>query len=125
MTRVANLRILRYQVGEQFSVSHKDSSANLGRLETNSRLDLLVLANCQRENTVPHTIVTNTCEGVADCVDACPVACIHEGPGKNVKGTDWYWIDFATCIDCGICLQVCPVEGAIVPEERPDLQETP
>ncbi|HAX84768.1 MAG TPA: ferredoxin, partial [Cyanobacteria bacterium UBA11370] len=41
-----------------------------------------------------HTIVTETCEGVADCVDACPVACIHPGPGKNVKGTDWYWIDF-------------------------------
>lgn len=79
----------------------------------------------ERENTVPHTIVTNTCEGVADCVDACPVACIHPGPGKNVKGTDWYWIDFATCIDCGICLQVCPVEGAIVPEERPELQQTP
>lgn len=29
-----------------------------------------------------HTIVTNTCEGVADCVEACPVACIHAGPGK-------------------------------------------
>ncbi len=41
---------------------------------------------------MPHTIITETCEGVADCVDACPVACIHEGPGKNVKGTDWYWI---------------------------------
>ena len=72
-----------------------------------------------------HTIVTDVCEGVADCVEACPVACIHEGPGKNVKGTDWYWIDFATCIDCGICFQVCPVEGAIVQEERPDLQKTP
>lgn len=79
----------------------------------------------KRGNVVPHTIVTNTCEGVADCVDACPVACIHEGPGKNVKGTDWYWIDFATCIDCGICVQVCPVEGAIIPEERPELQQTP
>lgn len=74
---------------------------------------------------VSHTIVTNVCEGVADCVDACPVACIHPGPSKNTKGTDWYWIDFSTCIDCGICLQVCPVEGAIVPEERPDLQNTP
>ena len=72
-----------------------------------------------------HTIVTNVCEGVADCVDACPVACIHEGPGKNDKGTDWYWIDFSTCIDCGICLQVCPVEGAILPEEQPELQKTP
>jgi NAD-dependent dihydropyrimidine dehydrogenase PreA subunit len=82
-------------------------------------------AEREREKPVPHTIVTKTCEGVADCVDACPVACIHPGPGKNEKGTDWYWIDFATCIDCGICLQVCPVEGAIVPEERPDLQSTP
>ncbi len=72
-----------------------------------------------------HTIVTDVCEGVADCVEACPVACIHDGPGKNKKGTAWYWIDFATCIDCGICLQVCPVEGAIVAEERPDLQKTP
>jgi len=77
------------------------------------------------EHTVAHTIVTNTCEGIADCVEACPVACIHEGPGKNAKGTNWFWIDFATCIDCGICLQVCPVAGAIVPEERPDLQATP
>jgi NAD-dependent dihydropyrimidine dehydrogenase PreA subunit len=74
---------------------------------------------------MPHTIVTDVCEGVADCVDACPVACIHPGPGKNVKGTDWYWIDFATCIDCGICIQVCPVTDAILPEERPDLQKTP
>jgi NAD-dependent dihydropyrimidine dehydrogenase PreA subunit len=76
---------------------------------------------------VPHTIVTNICEGVADCAAACPVACIHPGenPSKNQKGTDWYWIDFSTCIDCGICLEVCPVPGAIVPEERPDLQQTP
>ncbi len=70
-----------------------------------------------------HTIVTDVCEGIADCVDACPVACIHPGPGKNVKGTDWFWIDFATCIDCGICIQVCPVEGAILPEETARVAE--
>jgi NAD-dependent dihydropyrimidine dehydrogenase PreA subunit len=72
-----------------------------------------------------HTIVTDICEGIADCVGACPVACIHPGPGKNTKSTDWFWIDFDTCIDCGICLQVCPIEGAIVAEERPELQKTP
>ena len=72
-----------------------------------------------------YSIVTDICEGVADCVAACPVACIDQGPAKNYKGTDWYWIDFSTCIDCGICIQVCPVEGASVNEERPDLQRTP
>ena len=72
---------------------------------------------------MPHTIVSDVCEGVADCVDACPVACIDQGGGKNSKGTDFYWINFDTCIDCGICLQVCPVEGAILDEERPYLQK--
>ena len=71
-----------------------------------------------------HTIITDICEGVADCVDACPVACINLGTGKNAKGNNWYWIDFPNCIDCDICLKVCPT-GAIVPEERPDLQRTP
>ncbi|MYF19979.1 MAG: ferredoxin family protein [Synechococcus sp. SB0677_bin_5] len=71
---------------------------------------------------MPHTILTDRCEGVAVCVDACPVACIHPGDGKNAKGTSFYWIAFDICIDCGICQQVCPVDGAIVPEERPQLQ---
>ena len=57
-------------------------------------------------------------------VDACPVACINPGAGANAKGTTFYWIDFDTCIDCGICLQVCPVEGAILPEEKAELQRT-
>lgn len=69
-----------------------------------------------------HTILTDQCEGVASCVEPCPVACIHPGQGKNAKGTNFYWIAFDLCIDCGICQQVCPVEGAIVPEERPQLQ---
>ncbi|MEM9157084.1 MAG: ferredoxin, partial [Cyanobacteria bacterium P01_F01_bin.33] len=24
---------------------------------------------------MPHTIVTDVCEGIADCAEACPVAC--------------------------------------------------
>ncbi len=74
---------------------------------------------------MPYTIITNTYESIADCVDACPVACIHPDKGKNAKSTNWNWIGFDTCIDCDICLQVCPVEGAIVPEKRPDLQRIP
>ncbi len=71
-----------------------------------------------------HSISSDICEGIADCVSACPVSCIKQADGKNSKGTDYYWIDFNTCIDCGICLQVCPVEGAVLAEERPDLQKT-
>lgn len=69
---------------------------------------------------MPRTIVTDVCERVADCVAACPLACIHPSLGKNTLGTDWYWIDFQACIDCAIRLQVCPVMGAIIPEDRPD-----
>ena len=48
---------------------------------------------------------------------------INPGSGANAKGTAFYWIDFDTCIDCGICLQVCPVAGAIIPEEQASLQK--
>ena len=72
---------------------------------------------------MPHTIVTDICEGVSDCVNACPVGCIKPGQGKNAKGTNFFFIEYETCIDCGICLQVCPVNGAILAEERKDLQK--
>ncbi len=73
---------------------------------------------------MPHTIITDTCEGVTICAEACPVACIKPGNSKNKKGTDFCWIDFNTCIDCGICITVCPVEGAIIAEERKELQKS-
>ncbi len=71
---------------------------------------------------MPHSIVSNKCEGVALCADSCPVNCISRSNDKNIKGTDYYFIDFSTCIDCGVCISVCPVSGAVVAEERPDLQ---
>ncbi len=72
---------------------------------------------------MPHSIVTETCMGVADCAPACPVGCIKKAGSKNEKGNDYWWIDFNTCIDCGICLTVCPVDGAVIAEERNDLQK--
>ncbi len=71
---------------------------------------------------MPHSIISDKCEGVADCAVACPVACIKQADTTNEKGTNYWWIDFSTCIDCGICLTVCPVEGAVIAEERSDLQ---
>ncbi len=48
-----------------------------------------------------------------DCVAVCPVDCFHEGANMLV-------IDEDECIDCGACVDECPVT-AIFPEE--DLPE--
>ncbi len=72
---------------------------------------------------MPHSIISDTCEGVALCAESCPVNCIKKSNGKNTKGTDYYFIDFSTCIDCGVCLAVCPVSGAVVSEEIPEVQK--
>ena len=66
-----------------------------------------------------HSIVTDICEGVADCVAACPVACIDQGPAKNYKGTDWSWIDFSTCIDCGIVFRFVPWKALLSMKNDP------
>lgn len=48
-----------------------------------------------------------------DCVSVCPVDCFHEGANMLA-------IDPDECIDCGACVDECPVT-AIFPEE--DLPE--
>ena len=45
-----------------------------------------------------------------DCVAVCPVACFKEGVNMLV-------IDPDECIDCGVCVDECPVT-AIFPEEE-------
>jgi len=47
-----------------------------------------------------------------DCVEVCPVDCFHEGPNFLVINPD-------ECIDCAVCVPVCPV-GAIVADDVDD-----
>ena len=73
-----------------------------------------------------YTIVSDICEGKADCIPVCPVDCIHwvdDKNRKNTKGNSYPMIDNETCIDCGACLAACPVEGAILDEWKPELQK--
>tara|TARA_B100001013_G_C24398651_1_gene359054 strand:+ start:263 stop:532 length:270 start_codon:yes stop_codon:yes gene_type:complete len=67
--------------------------------------------------------IAQPCIGVKDtaCVAVCPVDCIHDLEDKSeFEGFDMLYIDPDECIDCGVCVDECPVM-AIFPEE--DLPE--
>lgn len=57
-------------------------------------------------------IVTESCIKCkyTECVKNCPVICFHEGANMLV-------IDPDDCIDCGACVDPCPVH-AIYPEKE-------
>lgn len=50
--------------------------------------------------------ITSECIDILDraCADECPVDCIYEGERRA-------YINAAQCIDCGNCLEVCPVDA--------------
>ncbi|MCX5662944.1 MAG: ferredoxin family protein [Planctomycetota bacterium] len=64
-------------------------------------------------------VIAEPCIGTKDtaCVVNCPVDCIHptkeEAEFATVKQL---YIDPDPCIDCGLCVDECPVK-AIFPEE--------
>lgn len=45
-----------------------------------------------------------------DCVEVCPVECFHEGENMVV-------IDPETCINCGVCVDVCEPKAILPPPE--------
>lgn len=58
-------------------------------------------------------IVTSRCVDCryTDCCTVCPVDCFWE-----IKDPAMLLIDPDTCIDCGLCIEECPIR-AIYPEE--------
>jgi len=60
-------------------------------------------------------IITSLCLRDNGCMDVCPVECIN--PGTTVEQWPTYYIDPATCIDCGACIPECPYH-AIYPEDE-------
>ena len=59
-------------------------------------------------------LITKPCIGVKDtaCVTVCPMDCIH--PTKNeadFASVEMLHIDPASCIDCGLCAEECPVNA--------------
>src|SRR5207253_7166702 len=60
-------------------------------------------------------IITETCVDLKDksCVDVCPVDCIIDGGAEDRM----LYINPDECIDCGACVDPCPV-AAIYPQDE-------
>jgi ferredoxin len=66
-------------------------------------------------------VITSLCLRDNGCSDVCPVECIAAG----VPGDGWptYYIDPATCIDCGACIPECPYSAIFHEEDVPSAYE--
>jgi NAD-dependent dihydropyrimidine dehydrogenase PreA subunit len=64
-------------------------------------------------------VVTETCIDEKDksCIEVCPVDCIHE-----VDADRMVYIDPQECIDCGACVDPCPVDAIFAEEDVPSSQ---
>ena len=71
---------------------------------------------------MPH-VIAEPCIATKDasCVEVCPVDCFHpsKGEGSFAAATQLY-IDPGTCIDCGLCVDECPVRAIFPQDDLPD-----
>lgn len=69
-------------------------------------------------------VITQNCCKDGSCVPVCPVSCIHpvDGAGEFTD-TEMLYIDPEACIDCGACLEECPVDAIYYDEDLPPDQE--
>ena len=56
-------------------------------------------------------IVPNKCDYCSTCGTVCPVDSI-EVKESSIK------IDHSTCIDCNLCIYICPIEVLVQGDER-------
>jgi ferredoxin/flavodoxin---NADP+ reductase len=66
-------------------------------------------------------VITQNCCKDASCVPVCPVDCIRPAgnPGEFTEA-EMLYIDPVTCIDCGACLEECPVDAIYYEEDLPE-----
>ncbi|MBI3212249.1 MAG: FAD-dependent oxidoreductase [Mycobacterium sp.] len=66
-------------------------------------------------------VITQNCCKDASCVPVCPVDCIRPtGAAGEFTGTEMLYIDPEACIDCGACMEECPVEAIYYEDDLPD-----
>jgi ferredoxin/flavodoxin---NADP+ reductase len=65
-------------------------------------------------------VITRSCCKDSSCVPVCPVDCIRPAgaPGEYTD-SEMLYIDPDTCIDCGLCMEECPVDAIYSGENLP------
>jgi ferredoxin len=63
-------------------------------------------------------IINDTCKACKDtaCQAVCPVDCIYP---FHTTDTEQYYVQPEECIDCGLCIDACPVTAIAHQEEVP------
>lgn len=57
-------------------------------------------------------VITQHCCNDASCVRVCPAGCIHPTPDEpDFASAEMLYINPADCIDCGACVEACPVDA--------------
>ncbi|MBI2933462.1 MAG: ferredoxin family protein [Planctomycetes bacterium] len=66
-------------------------------------------------------VIAEPCIGVKDraCVPACPVDCMHPTEPED-KGEIVLYINPDECIDCGVCVEPCPVNAIFRSDDLPN-----
>ena len=67
-------------------------------------------------------VITSNCIGEKDasCTEVCPVDCIHPTPDEpGFDAAEMLYIDPDTCIDCGLCVDECPVTAIFTQDDLP------
>jgi NAD-dependent dihydropyrimidine dehydrogenase PreA subunit len=67
-------------------------------------------------------VITKPCVGVKDtaCIVVCPVDVIHPTPAEPAfAAAEQLFIDPANCIDCGLCVDECPVRAIFQEQDVP------
>lgn len=67
-------------------------------------------------------VITQPCIGVKDtaCVAVCPVDCIHPTKDEpDFETATMLYVDPDVCIDCGLCVDECPVRAIFREDDVP------
>lgn len=65
-------------------------------------------------------VITQNCCKDASCVPVCPVDCIRPaGTSDGFDRAEMLYIDPTACIDCGACLEECPVDAIYHEDDLP------